>query len=189
MHMYLDSVSYTTPAYKYKMHYERILSVIGSGVMAPEEWGMSPFKERDYIEISIHWIMKWFVEVNNTPEGFAYLQRTFYTKFWNKLIQKDLEGKIHGQEIIDLINTTMDKYHNTERSKPQVDDLSPFKQIARKIQMKKGLISKSEVIAIYKEEVKRDLMKNLNIDIRDYISMASASHTNIDEELCMAREA
>ncbi|KAG5580072.1 hypothetical protein H5410_050699 [Solanum commersonii] len=39
-------------------------------------------------------------------------------------------GKIHGQEIIDLINTTMDKYQNIERSKPQVDDLSPFKQIA-----------------------------------------------------------
>jgi len=55
--------------------------------------------------------------------------------------------------------------------------------------MKKGLISKSEAIAIYMEEVKRDLMKNLDIDIRDDISMASASHTNDDEELCMAREA
>jgi len=55
--------------------------------------------------------------------------------------------------------------------------------------MKKGLISKSEAIAIYMEEVKRDLMKNLDIDIRDDISMASASHTNDDEESCMAGEA
>ncbi|KAG5590312.1 hypothetical protein H5410_040826 [Solanum commersonii] len=32
-------------------------------------------------------------------------------------------------------------------------------------------------------------MKNLDIDIRDDISMASASHTNDDEESCMAGEA
>uniref|UniRef100_M1DLE8 Uncharacterized protein n=1 Tax=Solanum tuberosum TaxID=4113 RepID=M1DLE8_SOLTU len=31
-------------------------------------------------------------------------------------------------------------------------------------------------------------MKNLDIDIRDDISMASASHTNDDEESCMAGE-
>ncbi|KAG5572186.1 hypothetical protein H5410_061952 [Solanum commersonii] len=54
--------------------------------------------------------------------------------------------------------------------------------------MKKGLISKLEAIAIYMEEVKR-FMKNLDIDIRDDISMASASHTNDDEESCMAGEA
>ncbi|KAH0762853.1 hypothetical protein KY290_018926 [Solanum tuberosum] len=55
--------------------------------------------------------------------------------------------------------------------------------------MKKGLISKSEAIALYMEEVKRDLMNNLDIDIRDDISMASANHTNDDEELCLAGEA
>ncbi|KAG5591035.1 hypothetical protein H5410_041549 [Solanum commersonii] len=54
--------------------------------------------------------------------------------------------------------------------------------------MKKGLISKSEAIALYMEEVKRDLMKNLDIDVRD-ISMASTSHTNDDEESCMVGEA
>ncbi|KAG5579925.1 hypothetical protein H5410_050552 [Solanum commersonii] len=70
-----------------------------------------------------------------------------------------------------------------------MDDLSPFKQVARKLQMKKGLISKSEAIALYMEEVKRDLMRNLDIDVRDDVSMASASHTNDDEELCMAGEA
>ncbi|KAG5570693.1 hypothetical protein H5410_060459 [Solanum commersonii] len=55
--------------------------------------------------------------------------------------------------------------------------------------MKEGLISKSEAIAKYVEEVKINLMKNLDIDIRDDISMASSSHTNDDEESCMAREA
>ncbi|KAG5581068.1 hypothetical protein H5410_051695, partial [Solanum commersonii] len=51
-----------------------------------------------------------------------------------------------------------------------------------------GLISKSEAIAIYMEEVKRDLMKNLDTDIKDDISMASASHTNDGEESCMVGE-
>ncbi|KAG5571638.1 hypothetical protein H5410_061404 [Solanum commersonii] len=55
--------------------------------------------------------------------------------------------------------------------------------------MKKGVISKLEPIVMYMEEVKRDLVKNLDLDIRDDISMASASHTNNDDEACMAGEA
>ncbi|KAG5609737.1 hypothetical protein H5410_021018 [Solanum commersonii] len=93
-----------------------------------------------FIEFSIPWIMKWSVEVDNTYEGFPSLQRTFYTKFWNKLVHKDLEGK-------------------------------------------------SEAIAMYMEEVKRDLIKNLDIDIGDDISMASTSHTNNDDEEGIAGEA
>ncbi|KAG5609745.1 hypothetical protein H5410_021026 [Solanum commersonii] len=42
---------------------------------------------------------------------------------------------------------------------------------------------------MYMEEVKRDLIKNLDIDIGDDISMASASHTNNDDEECIAGEA
>ncbi|KAG5615271.1 hypothetical protein H5410_015095 [Solanum commersonii] len=201
---YLDSVSYTTVAYKYRMHYGMILSATRSGefqhfypantrkvynfskiiikrVLTSEEWGMSPLTEKDYIhleqkivvkynywdytlygpsvknlpepykkfysewvdispklisleqdniffegmslmylfiEFSIPWIMKWSVEVNNTSEGFPCIHRTFHTKLRNKLIQKDPEGKILGQEILDLINITIDKYHNIDRSKP-----------------------------------------------------------------------
>jgi len=42
---------------------------------------------------------------------------------------------------------------------------------------------------MYIEEVKRDLIKNLNIDIREDISVESASHTNNDDEACMAGDA
>ncbi|KAG5592671.1 hypothetical protein H5410_043185 [Solanum commersonii] len=90
-----------------------------------------------FIEFSIPWIMKWSVEVDNTSKGFPCLQRTYYPKFWNKLLHKDLEGNIHGQEILDLINQTIDKYHNTGRLETQGDDISPFKQITRKLHMKK----------------------------------------------------
>ncbi|KAG5623359.1 hypothetical protein H5410_008577 [Solanum commersonii] len=116
-------------------------------------------------------------KIDNTSEGFSCLQRTFYTKFWNKLIQKNLEGKIYGQEIIDLINTTMDKYQNTERSKSQ----KASDEERNNIQIR----SHSH---IYGESKKR-FNKNLDIDIRDDISMASATHTNDNEESCMAGEA
>ncbi|KAG5590474.1 hypothetical protein H5410_040988 [Solanum commersonii] len=84
-------------------------------------------------------------------KNLMYVLNVFLYRILNlldfEMVYQDPEGKIHGQEIIDLINTTMDKYQIIERSKPQVDDLSPFKQIARKLQMKKGLISKSKAIA------------------------------------------
>ncbi|KAG5609777.1 hypothetical protein H5410_021058 [Solanum commersonii] len=52
--------------------------------------------------------------------------------------------------------------------------------------MKKGLISKSEAIALYMAEVKKDLMRNLDIDIKDDISMVLASHTNEEDDTCAA---
>ncbi|KAG5610518.1 hypothetical protein H5410_021799 [Solanum commersonii] len=72
MSRYLDTVSYTTTVYKCIMHYEIILSAIGScefqhfypantkkaynffkmtikKILRPKEWGMSPLREMDYI--------------------------------------------------------------------------------------------------------------------------------------------
>ncbi|KAG5590821.1 hypothetical protein H5410_041335 [Solanum commersonii] len=139
------------------------------------------------ISFSIPWIMRWSIEVNTTSEGFPCLQRVFYTKFWSKLLQKNPEGKLHGQEILDLINVTISRYYDTNTTESQVKDnnTDPFKKIARQLQMKKGIISKSEAIALYMEEVKRDLMKNLDFDIKDDASMASASHT---DDTCLAGE-
>ncbi|KAG5598445.1 hypothetical protein H5410_029815 [Solanum commersonii] len=123
-----------------------------------------------FIEFSVPWIMKWNVE------------------FWSKLLLKDLEGKIHGQEILDLINDKINNYHVQEIAEPQEDSLSPFKQISRKLHMKKGIVSRSETIALYMEEVKKDLMKNLDIDIGDDISMPIAIHTNQDDETIFKRK-
>ncbi|KAG5632618.1 hypothetical protein H5410_004335 [Solanum commersonii] len=225
MTRYLDTVAYTATAYKYRMHYEIILSSTGcefqhfypantkkvynfsklvvKRIISPEEWDMSTLKELDYIhpeqkvpefgdvffiEFSIPWIMRWSIEVNTTSEGFPCLQRVFYTKFWSKLLQKNPEGKLHGQEILDLINVTISRYYDTNtivESQVKENNIDPFKKIARQLQMKKGIISKSEAIALYMEEVKRDLMKNLDFDIKDDTSMASASHT---DDTCLAGE-
>ncbi|KAG5632445.1 hypothetical protein H5410_004162 [Solanum commersonii] len=151
-----------------------------------------------------NWFCKWTLyglSIKTIPEQYKNLYsewiyispklllRRDVCNFWSKLISKDLEGKVHGQEILDLINDTINKYHVQDLSKPQEDILTPFKLIARKLHMKKGVISRSEAIALYKEEVKKDLIKNLDMDIRDDISMTSASHTNQDDEVCIAREA
>ncbi|KAG5572367.1 hypothetical protein H5410_062133 [Solanum commersonii] len=284
MARYLDTLSYTTTVYKYRMHYEIILSSTGcefqhfypantkkvynfskmviKKIIAPEEWGMSTLKELDYIHLEQkvavkynywdyidgfnkvllyenanmkhswfikicsnifdrnipNWFCKWWTlygpSVKNLPESYKklYLEwvdispkltrlqeeniffegislMTFYTKFWSKLLQKNPEGKLHGQEIIDLMNVKISKYYDITTMEPQVmEDSSPFKRITRKLQMKKGLISKSEAIAIYMEEVKKDLIKNLDIDIKDDTSMASASNTNEEDDTCIAGE-
>ncbi|KAG5573019.1 hypothetical protein H5410_062785 [Solanum commersonii] len=44
----------------------------------------------------------------------------------------------------------------------------------------------SEAIPIYMEEVKKDLMKNLDIDIKDDMSMVSSGHTNEEEDARIA---
>ncbi|KAG5587050.1 hypothetical protein H5410_047484 [Solanum commersonii] len=130
--------------------------------------------------------MRWSIEVNTTSEGFPCLQRVFYTKFWSKLLQKNPEGQLHGQEIIDLINVKISRYYDTNTiTESHKDDVDPFKKIARQLQMKKGIISKSEATALYMEEVKRDLMKNLDFDIKDDTSMTSASHT---DDTCLVGE-
>ncbi|KAG5632979.1 hypothetical protein H5410_004696 [Solanum commersonii] len=122
-------------------------------------------------------------EVNNLKEDIIRLKEK------NVVIEKNPEGKIHGQEIIDLINVKISKYYKTATMEPQVmEGLSPFKKITRKLQMKKGLISKSEAIALYMEEVKKDLLKNLDLEIKDDISIALASHTNEEDDTCIVGE-
>uniref|UniRef100_M1DQ13 Uncharacterized protein n=1 Tax=Solanum tuberosum TaxID=4113 RepID=M1DQ13_SOLTU len=73
----------------------------------------------------------------------------------------------------------------TSESPVVMDDFSPFKKITRKLQMKKGLISKSKSIALYMEGVEKDLMKNFDIEIKDDISMALANYTSEEDDNCI----
>ncbi|KAF3612645.1 hypothetical protein FXO38_36744 [Capsicum annuum] len=63
-----------------------------------------------------------------------------------------------------------------------------FKNIARKLQMKKGTMSKSEILASYVEEVKRDLMRNLDQGCPSDMYISSAGHTIESEGDCLAEE-
>lgn len=77
------------------------------------------------------------------------------------MFHKDAEGKLHGKEIIDSINVSIEVSRNQTEVILEKEEISPFKQIPRKLQMKKGVISKFERLASYVEEVKKDLVKHL----------------------------
>lgn len=63
-----------------------------------------------------------------------------------------------------------------------------IKQITRKVQMKKASISRSEIIFSYMKEVKRDLMKILDVEISENIFMAFVGHTTEEHEACLRGE-
>ncbi|KAG5584788.1 hypothetical protein H5410_045222 [Solanum commersonii] len=173
-------------------------------IITTEEWGMSTLKELNYIHPEQKVTVKynywdyidgfnkvllyenanrkhsWFIKIcsnifdRNIPNWFC--------KWWTLYgPSKYLEGKIHGQEIIDLINVKISKYYDTATMEPQVmEDLSPFKRITRKLQMKKGLISKSEAIAIYMEEMgtfKKLDLKQVVKTTEETITIDSDNHT------------
>lgn len=65
--------------------------------------------------------------------------------------------KFIGNEILDAIKTSLEVSKQMDNISNR-EDSSPFKYICRKIQMKKGVISKLEILASYMEEVERDLI-------------------------------
>uniref|UniRef100_A0A0V0GR40 Putative ovule protein n=1 Tax=Solanum chacoense TaxID=4108 RepID=A0A0V0GR40_SOLCH len=92
-------------------------------------------------------------------------------------------GNLHGREIIDSINVSIETSKSQTDVVQDKDDISPFKHITRKLQMKKRAISKSELLASYMEEVKKDLVKNMGIEFSDSISMVTS---NEEEDNCLA---
>ncbi|KAG5572773.1 hypothetical protein H5410_062539 [Solanum commersonii] len=142
-----------------------------------------------------NWFCKWWTlygpSIKILPESYKklYLEWVDISPKLIKMQEENIffEGNVGHVFLYGILNSMdYEKYHTTPIKESQViEESSLFKKIARKLQIKKGLISKFEAIAIYMEEVKKDLMKNLDIDIRDDISMISTSHTNEDEDAYM----
>lgn len=139
-----------------------------------------------FIEFSIPWILKWTIEVQKNEEGFPCLKRKFHIKFWSKLLQRDAEEKVHGWEIIDSIHVSIEVSTGQAEVIYDREDISLFKHITRKLQMKKCAISESEILASYMEEVKKELIKNMGIETSDNISIATSME---EEDTCLADEA
>ncbi|KAG5570722.1 hypothetical protein H5410_060488 [Solanum commersonii] len=129
--------------------------------------------------------MKRTIEIQMNEEGFPCLRRKFHTKFWSKLLQRDAEGKVHEQDIIDSINDSIEISKRQSEVIQGRDDINPFKQITRKLQIKMGAISKLELLSSYMEGVKKDLIKNMGIEFSDNITMATS---NEKEDTCIAGE-
>ncbi|KAL3510962.1 hypothetical protein ACH5RR_030363 [Cinchona calisaya] len=86
-----------------------------------------------FLEFSIPWIYKWEPEFGYTSDHFPCLYRTYYTKFWDKLMKIDPDTKqLFCQELLDQIKEKIRSYIDTI-SITQAMEPSPFRHIARKL--------------------------------------------------------
>lgn len=77
----------------------------------------------------------------------------------------DQDNKIIGQEIIDQINVAIETYRQQDHMEKIQTKLSPFKFLSRKLLMQKGVLTKEDIITSYMAEMKKDLKKNMGIDM------------------------
>ncbi|KAF3646734.1 hypothetical protein FXO37_20308 [Capsicum annuum] len=101
----------------------------------------------------------------------------------SKLNQQTGDDNVHGHQLIESIKMTVAKYRqqNEMESPHEQEDLSPFKNITRKIQMKKGTMTKTKILASYMEEVEKDLFKNLDQVYTSDMSISSAGEFLVGE--------
>ncbi|KAG5609778.1 hypothetical protein H5410_021059 [Solanum commersonii] len=134
MARYLGTILYTTAVYKYRIHYEIILSstrcefqhfypgntkqvynffeLIIKKILAPKEWGMSTLKQLDYIHSEQKIAIK-----------YDYWD---YTDGFNKVLLYENANKKHSWFI--KICSNISKYYDTATMELQaIEDLSPFK--------------------------------------------------------------
>lgn len=107
------------------------------------------------------------------------LYRKYFTNFWDKLNRKDpTSGKLHGQELLDQINSTIKIYQ--EIPQKDISAEGSVKHIARRISIQEG--NKEESINKYLAEIKRNLL----IDIAEFdksdTSMRSGQSDTADEQ-------
>lgn len=59
------------------------------------------------------------------------------------------DGNVHGHQLIESIKMIIAKYRQQKEmdSPHEQAELSPFKNITRKLQMKKGAMTKAEILA------------------------------------------
>lgn len=137
-----------------------------------------------FIEFGIPWIWKWEPEMGHTQHHIPCLQRTFYTKFWKRMLRNNEHGVLEGQSTIDDIQDKIAQYKEQIKLHQQRESPSPFRHIARKLNLQKGHMTKEEIIASYMEEVKKDLFKNF-CELQPDISMATSSH---EDDHCIPGE-
>ncbi|KAI5659966.1 hypothetical protein M9H77_28759 [Catharanthus roseus] len=62
------------------------------------------------------------------------------------------------------------------KEKGEIKEISHFQHIAMKLQLQKEVITKEELIRLYMEELKKDLVKNLVEDNKSDVSMVGSSN-------------
>lgn len=70
-----------------------------------------------FTEFGIPWILKWEPEVGYTQQNLPCIKRVFYTKFWKRMLRKNAQGVLEGQEPIDNIQEAILCYKRTNQVK------------------------------------------------------------------------
>nr|GEZ68506.1 hypothetical protein [Tanacetum cinerariifolium] len=209
MSRYLDNAPYAAHAYKGRAYYENILKFTGSievihftaansniynfskvlmkQIIYAEEWGLSALKEREFIHLDQK-IYKWSPEVNYASDQMPHLQRTFFTKFWKKMLQKDMEtGEINSKETLELIKRNLTDYQAQAEFRKEKENPTPCQRIMNKLKSQgRNNLSKEEILEEYLKEMKEDLVRNFEYQKSDSLMKASSEDEN--QFNCLAGE-
>lgn len=145
-----------------------------------------------FMEFSIPWIWKWSPHVDYTPSKFPSLQRSYFTKFWPKMLHKNPETKIlNAQETIDHINQQIKKYQEQKKFSEIASSTEAAPSTSQKVNLTKEEIIKS--FRLYCSELKENLKRftkhentkdeGSSEDISDNMSVDNHSQTQ-----CLAGE-
>ncbi|XP_052620666.1 uncharacterized protein LOC128126717 [Lactuca sativa] len=141
-----------------------------------------------FIEFSIPWIWKWIPEVDYSPNTFPSLQKSYLTKFWAKMLQKDLtSNEINSKQTIDNINQAILKYKSQKEflsHKEQSNSFNPYEKVLNSIKAQgNSSPSKDEIIKTYFRQMKEDLLQNINKQSSDSSMLSTGNDDN-----CLAGE-
>ena len=108
------------------------------------------------MEFSIPWLWHWSPPVDYTPSKFPSLQRSYFTKFWPKMLHKNPETKIlNAQETIDHINQQIKKYQDQKKFSEIASSTEAAPSTSQKVNLTKEEIIKS--FRLYCSELKENL--------------------------------
>ena len=141
-----------------------------------------------FIEFSIPWIYKWEPRVDYTLGILPTLQRVYSTKFWMNMLRKIAEGEYTYKDTLDYIQKALKNYKDQMAFKRPKANLSPYQMIEESLKAQ-GKInpSKEEIVEAYLNQMKEDLVKNLDYQESDS-SMKTTSDEDENQFQCLAGE-
>ena len=110
-----------------------------------------------FLQFSIPWIVRWIPEVSHTHNHIPCMKRTFFTKFWRKMIQKQPDGKLHSHLTISQIEEKLLEYKTKQQ--PISQPPSHFDQFVTKLRMKNPELSSQQIVAAYMKQIQQDIYR------------------------------
>ncbi|KAG5610767.1 hypothetical protein H5410_022048 [Solanum commersonii] len=174
----INGLYFPGESYKTRSYYETIL--INTGNVEFQHFSGYNTSENVYNFSKI--IIKQIISIEDSEVGFTKEQIPCLYRnnnFWDKLMKKDPKTKsLHEQELLDLIARNIQEYCISPHKGIITD--SSVRHIARKISIQDG--NKEEMINNYLDEVRRNLLLNINQYEKSDTSMRSETSDDITKD-------